>query len=236
MIYVTGDMHGMAGLRRLEEWEDGRAGDYLIVAGDFGYPWDFSEEECAEIAWLESRPYQVLFVDGNHERFDHWSNRPVESWCGGLVQRLSDHSPILRLMRSEVYEIDGLRIFTLGGAASVDKAFRIPHVDWWPHEVPTKRNFEEAREKLDAAAWEVDYVVTHTCPKGLLADTLRPAVPVPGLPDGPLTEFFDEVDGRLDFKRWYYGHFHGDKDVDDRHTLLFNRIVSIGEGAGGQVG
>lgn len=66
MIYVTGDMHGMAGLRRLEEWQDGRAGDYLIVAGDFGYPWDFSEEECAEIAWLESRPYQVLFVDGNH--------------------------------------------------------------------------------------------------------------------------------------------------------------------------
>ncbi|MFR3452190.1 MAG: RNA 2'-phosphotransferase [Collinsella sp.] len=28
---------------------------FLIVAGDFGYPWDFSEDEGAEIAWLESR-------------------------------------------------------------------------------------------------------------------------------------------------------------------------------------
>ena len=52
--------------------------DYLIIAGDFGFPWDFSAEECADIAWLESRPYTVLFVDGNHERFDHWAERPME--------------------------------------------------------------------------------------------------------------------------------------------------------------
>lgn len=122
MIYVTGDLHGFVGLSRLKDWKEGRAGDYLIVAGDFGYPWDFSEDESAEIAWLESRPYRVLFVDGNHERFDHWASRPTEPWGGGMVQRLSDDSPIMRLMRSEVYEIDGARIFTLGGAASIDQA------------------------------------------------------------------------------------------------------------------
>lgn len=65
--------------------------DYLIIAGDFGFPWDFSAEECADIAWLESRPYTVLFVDGNHERFDHWAERPMELWHGGLTQRLSGH-------------------------------------------------------------------------------------------------------------------------------------------------
>ena len=71
-VYVTGDIHGGADMQKLRDWELGdslASDDYLIIAGDFGFPWDFSTEECADIAWLESRPYTVLFVDGNHERF-----------------------------------------------------------------------------------------------------------------------------------------------------------------------
>lgn len=70
-VYVTGDIHGGLDMQKLRDWELGdslTSDDYLIVAGDFGFPWDFSAEECADIAWLESRPYTVLFVDGNHER------------------------------------------------------------------------------------------------------------------------------------------------------------------------
>ena len=73
-VYVTGDVHGGLDMQKLRDWELGdslASDDYLIVAGDFGFPWDFSAEECADIAWLESRPYTALFVDGNHERFDH---------------------------------------------------------------------------------------------------------------------------------------------------------------------
>ena len=110
-VYVTGDIHGGADMQKLRDWELGdslASDDYLIIAGDFGFPWDFSTEECADIAWLESRPYTVLFVDGNHERFDHWAERPMELWHGGLTQRLSDTSPIRRLTRGEVFELDGL--------------------------------------------------------------------------------------------------------------------------------
>lgn len=225
---MTGDLHGPAGLEKLREWSEGKRGDYLIVAGDFGYPWDFSEEEHDEITWLESRPYTVLFVDGNHERYDYWAKRPSEKWHGGVVQRLSPTSPIRRLMRSEVYEIDGARIFTMGGAASIDRPYRTPHVDWWPHEVPTDRNFDEARANLDACGWEVDYVITHTCPTSLLSASAAPGRPIPGLSDTALCAFLDEIDGRLRFKRWYYGHFHKDIDVDERHTLLFEKIVPLG--------
>ena len=47
-IYVTGDLHGGMDIQKLYDWEVGPTlsrRDYLIVAGDFGYPWDFSEEE-----------------------------------------------------------------------------------------------------------------------------------------------------------------------------------------------
>ena len=127
-VYVTGDIHGGVDMQKLRDWELGdslTSDDYLIVAGDFGFPWDFSAEECADIAWLESRPYTLLFVDGNHERFDHWAERPMELWHGGLTQRLSDTSPIRRLTRGEVFELDGSTIFTMGGATSVDKEYRM---------------------------------------------------------------------------------------------------------------
>lgn len=80
-VYVTGDIHGGLDMQKLRDRELGDSltgDDYLIVAGDFGFPWDFSAKECADIAWLESRPYIVLFVDGNTNastigRSDPWS-------------------------------------------------------------------------------------------------------------------------------------------------------------------
>lgn len=60
MIYITGDLHGTAeyGCNRLLArcWPEGRGltrDDIVIVAGDFGYVWCFSEEECDEIARLD---------------------------------------------------------------------------------------------------------------------------------------------------------------------------------------
>lgn len=161
MIYVTGDVHGGFDMGKLRELDgcaglpavvpegaagspagDGRdaprlaevpapsAGDYLIVCGDFGFPWDFSDEECADIGWLESRPYTVLFVDGNHECFGHWAERPMESWHGGLVQRLA--------------------------------------------------------------------------------------------------AFFEELEARLSYRHWYFGHFHRDRAIDVRHTVLYQAVVPLG--------
>ena len=212
-VYVTGDIHGGADMQKLRDWELGdslASDDYLIIAGDFGFPWDFSTEECADIAWLESRPYTVLFVDGNHERFDHWAERPMELWHGGLTQRLSDTSPIRRLTRGEVFELDGSTVFTMGGATSVDKEYRIPYSSWWPQELPDERNFEEARAKLDSVGWTVDYVITHTCSTRMLSSTLYPASGWNCPSVDRLTAFFDELEDRLDYKRWYYGHFHRD--------------------------
>ena len=48
-VYVTGDIHGGVDMQKLRDWELGDSltgDDYLIVAGDFGFPWDFSAEEC----------------------------------------------------------------------------------------------------------------------------------------------------------------------------------------------
>lgn len=213
---------------RLTEVPTPGAGDYLIVCGDFGFPWDFSDEECADIGWLESRPYTVLFVDGNHECFGHWAERPMESWHGGLVQRLADGSPIRRLARGEVFLLDGARIFTMGGATSVDRAWRTPYFDWWPQELPDEENFEQARAKLDEQGWDVDYVITHTCANSMLPHALYPdrGWHAPG--QDRLTTFFEELEARLSYRHWYFGHFHRDRAIDARHTVLYQAVVPLG--------
>lgn len=231
-VYVTGDIHGGLDMQKLRDWELGdslTSDDYLIVAGDFGFPWDFSAEECADIAWLESRPYTVLFVDGNHERFDHWEERPMEPWHGGLTQRLSDTSPMpapdaRRGLRAR--RLDGLHhgrchergqgisraVFQLVASGASGRArFRC-------------RAGEARRGRL-----KVDCVITHTCSTRMLSPTLYPD-PSWERPDvDRLTEFLDELEDRLDYKRWYYGHFHRDGNPDERHTVLYDRIVRLGD-------
>lgn len=231
-IYVTGDLHSGLDIQKLYDWETGPTlsrNDYLIIAGDFGYPWDFSDAEEEEMFWLESGPYTVLFIDGNHERYDHWAERPCEMWHGGQVQRLRGSSPVRHLCRGQIYDLDGCTIFTMGGAVSVDKAMRISGMDWWPEELPSEAEIDEARKRLDEVNWKVDYVITHTCSNRMLPKALWPS---PGWqnPDfDRLTDFLDELEDKLEFKHWYFGHMHQDRDCDEKHTLLYNEIVELGK-------
>ena len=72
---------------------------------------------------LSELPYTILFVDGNHENFDRLlSEFPIEDWNGGKVHKIRPN--IIHLMRGHVFEIEGKRIFAMGGGYSVDKYMR----------------------------------------------------------------------------------------------------------------
>lgn len=234
-VFVTGDVHGGCDMQKLYDWDSAvgeslDADDYLIVAGDFGYPWDYSRGECDEIAWLEARPYNVLFVDGNHEQFAHWETRPLEMWHGGLTQRLSEDSPIRRLCRGELFELGGSCVFVLGGAASTDMDWRTPGIDWWPQELPSEEELAHADEVLAGCGWKVDYVITHTCSNRMLPYALYPDKTWQTPERDRFTGYLDTLEDRLAFRRWYFGHFHRDRDLDDTHTVLYNEVVRLGDG------
>ena len=91
-IYVTGDIHGYP-IRLSDESlkENGiplSKNDKLIVCGDFGLPWYGDKEEECCLDWLEAKPFEILFVDGNHENFDLLYKLPVEERYGGKVRKL----------------------------------------------------------------------------------------------------------------------------------------------------
>lgn len=234
MIYVTGDYHGGRDAAKLHprlfpEGESLSRGDVVIVCGDFGMPWTGSNDEAAQLAWLASRPWTTAFVDGNHECFSWYFEQPEEKWRGGRIHRFADYPSIVHLMRGQVYRLDGATVFTMGGATSVDRAWRVPGLSWFPEELPSAAEYEEAGRNLDHVGWKVDYVLTHTCATGLLPRALYPDTgwQTPDL--DALTEFLETLERRLFYRRWYFGHFHKDRDVDDRHTLLYQRVVRLGK-------
>ena len=50
----------------------------------------------------------------------------------------------------------------------------------------------------------------------------------PWYENDPLVSFLDRVRSDLIFKRWYFGHYHVDKQVSEQFFALYNRITPIG--------
>lgn len=134
---------------------------------------------------------------------------------------------------TEVYILEDKKIFTMGGGLSVDQKHRIPQISWWPQEYPSQAEKDNAIKNLEANNWEVDYVITHTCPLSAMPN-LEPLMP-PWSPsfddkkDDELSVWFDaEICPKLKYKKWYFGHFHVDHEFD-KYSALFSNVVELGE-------
>lgn len=233
MIYITGDTHGI-----IEEFEKRgllgdsllKAGDYLIVAGDFGFIFRTKGtmsylDEQMDMEKLKKLPYTILFVDGNHENFFRLYNHyPTEMWNGGRIHRIAPN--IIHLMRGQVYEIEGKRIFTMGGGYSRDKASRIEGDSWWREEMPSNGEYREATASLKDVNMQVDVIVTHTAPRKVILGMLRS----PDEHELELTGFFDWLMDEVTYDRWYFGHWHTDSDLGYRgFRTVYSDVVPIGE-------
>ena len=143
--------------------------DIVICAGDFGGVWFGDGRDEAALDWLESLPFTLAFVCGNHENYDALERYPVKDWHGGKVHRIRSH--VLHLMRGQVFELEGYHFFTMGGAKSHDTEdgilepgapdferkllmlqrkprarYRINHISWWAQEMPSEEEYAEARK------------------------------------------------------------------------------------------
>jgi hypothetical protein len=193
--------------------------DYVLICGDFGGVWNGRTGELYCRAWLDSKPFTTLFIDGNHENFDLLNAYPVQQWNGGKVHFVTDS--IIHPMRGQVFTIEGKTIFTMGGASSVDKALRREGVSWWKDELPSEAEYEEALKNLDACGWRVDYIVTHTVPARMLRE-LRPHM----RPD-PLNLFLDIVQDKLGYSKWFSGHLHEDREINEKYVLKYQDVERV---------
>jgi len=225
MIYVTGDTHGadcdFVKILWLAKEKHLTKDDYVIIVGDFGFIFEWDGPDDMEKWWLrfmQRQPYNILFLDGNHECFPRINACPEEEWHGGKVHRIRKN--ILHLMRSQVYEIEGKTFFVMGGAQSTDMTYRVEGQTWWPEELPDDGEYKEADAVLEKHHHSVDYILTHCAPT-TIENIVYPSV------ENRLTRYFDHVAAHTQFKHWYFGHYHLDMDVGDKFSCLYYRVLPI---------
>ncbi|WP_091020626.1 MULTISPECIES: metallophosphoesterase family protein [Paenibacillus] len=230
MIFITGDIHGtISANKRLNtknfsQQKQLTKNDYVVIAGDFGLIWDGSREDQYWLKWLDkTKPFTTLFIDGNHENFDLLEEYPVEIWNGGKVHRINDS--VIHLMRGQVFEIEGKKFFTFGGAASHDKEYRKEGKSWWSREMPSQEEYEEGLKNLEKHDWKVDYILTHTCSTTALEYieqrcTIR-------MERDEMHPYFYGIEQKVEYKQWYFGHFHHDFELPNKQRLLYTDIIKI---------
>ncbi len=250
MIYITGDCHqdfGRFNTRIFPEQKEMTKDDYVIVCGDFGGVWNRGGENKEEkhlMDWLEGKPFTTLFVDGNHENFDRLYAYPVEEWHGGKVHKI--RPTVIHMMRGQVFAIDGKSVFTFGGASSHDidggilepedpdfkrkkrklnqgwLPYCINHVSWWRQELPSQEEMEEGRRNLAAHGNAVDFIVTHCC-----ASSTQILLGGAGYRPDVATAYLEEIRQNTRFKKWFFGHYHDNRNVNAQELLLYEQIIRI---------
>ena len=131
---------------------------------------------------------------------------------------------LIHLMRGQVYNIEGQKVFTFGGADSIDKLNRCINLSWWEREMPSVEEYDEGLENLKNNDWKVDYVITHTCPEQIFGEVVENFKNVTSI-----EKYLAEIYGKLDFDLWYFGHFHDDKVIGEDFRLLYNDVIELGK-------
>lgn len=223
MIYICGDVHGQSNdfekIKRLKNFT--QKNDFVVILGDIGALWEDvpTEKEKNILSIYNSFNCPVLWIDGNHENFFRFKQLPTTSMFGGVVGQVSEN--IFHLRRGEVYTIDNKTFFVMGGAESIDRASRIPLISWWPDELPSKDEYENAKTNLEKVNNKVDYILTHDAPLSFYYEAYNKVIP------NELNHFLEMLNNTVEFKMWYFGHHHMDEIIDDKHIVVYNTIRTI---------
>lgn len=157
-VGVVGDLHGNAGwvqtllpaMRRFDPTMR-----TVLQLGDYGFDHPSVGTHPVDYWARKAGIERVLVTLGNHERWDKIT--PAQEASPGQAIRVS--AVVWLLPRPFRFTISGREVLSLGGASSVDKAFRTVGRDWFEDELIT-----DAMEHAAISAGSADVLLTHESP------------------------------------------------------------------------
>ena len=220
MIYITGDTHrDFSRLFGVDSSEE----DMLIVLGDAGIDYYLNEEDNNFKEYLKRFKLKLFCIRGNHEeRPENIKTYKEKEMFGGKVFIEEEYPYLIFAKDGESYNIDGKSVLVIGGAYSVDKEYRLLYgSQWFKDEQLNEKEQEKILKKVKGKHFDI--VLTHTCPlkyepkevfmTGL--DQLKV--------DKSTEKFLDKIEERIDYDKWYCGHYHTEKKID-KLEFMFGRI------------
>lgn len=230
MLFITGDIHGSTErIRDIEKfcaYKKTTTDDCIIMLGDVGINFSLDYRDTIRKEMMSKIPVTFVCIRGNHEaRPETIPTYQKKCMFGGMVYFEPQYPNIVFLVDGGEYTIQGKKILAIGGAYSVDKFYRMMKgYTWFEDE---QLNEEERASILDSIKGnEYDIVLTHTCPyEWQPVELFLPEVDQSKV-DKTTELFLSEVKENIKFGKWYFGHFHGDKDVGE-YEMLYYKIKTI---------
>ena len=230
MIYITGDKHRRFGrLMEFCELAEPIREDVLIILGDAGINYFGTEKDVALKRQLSELPIALFCVHGNHEmRPETIANYQEMQWRGGTVYAEPEFPSLLFAKDGEVYEFAGRRCIVIGGAYSVDKPFRLANgLEWWANEQPSEETKQKVERRLNQENWKIDVVLSHTSPQKYIPREKFLAGVEQSTVDYSTEVWLDSIEERLIYDRWYCGHYHTRKVIDNMCFLFEDYLEFI---------
>jgi len=85
---------------------------------------------------------------------------------------------------------------------------------------------ERVEQRLDLEKWNVDIVLSHTCPmKYVPREEFLSCVDQSSV-DNSTEEWLETIENKLTYSRWYCGHYHTNKTID-KMKFLFEDFLEL---------
>lgn len=164
-----------------------------------------------------------MFIDGNHENHPRLNSFP-ETWiCGARAHQIS--ISVYHIIRGEILELGDAAVLCIGGADSLDKAWRTEGEDWWREEQISESDIENANNGLSCREHTIDYVITHCLPQSILSRLFPTMNPTRS------SRLLDSVFWNAEIqKKWIAGHYHKDEIYEEQEGifhLIYDDIVEL---------
>ena len=235
MFYITGDTHG--DFQRLENFayqkKLSQDKDTIIILGDVGINFSRGEQNSKDKLtkkFLSYSDYSLFCIKGNHEQYpDKIKGYKEKIWHGGKVFYEEEFPSLIFAQDGEIYDINGFKCLVIGGAYSVDKPYRVANGwMWFDDEQPSEKTKKYVENQLKDNDWKVDFILSHTCPYDERPTHLFSPYIDQSLVDTSTEQWMQKIANKTDFKRWYYGHYHGEYE-SGKFKLMYYGIEKFPE-------
>lgn len=229
--FITGDIHGR--LEKIDMFYREIIKDKslkienvcLIILGDCGFNYYLNKKDTLLKHAANEYGFKILNIKGNHEIHpDVLENYKLKEWNEGMVYVEDLYPNLLFAKDGEIYNINNKKTIVIGGAYSVDKEYRLLRgFKWFDTEQLSENDKKYVLQQLDKVNWNVDCVFSHAAP--LKAEPRHLFLPFidQSKVDKTTEIFLDKISDKLNFKDWYFGHYHSEYD-NGKYHLLFNDI------------
>ena len=229
MDIITGDIHGYWG--HLNTLINRKNPKKLIICGDFGFWPHYHKSKNFHktgVSWdqygIKNPKTDIYWIDGNHENHEVISNLVMEYGRNDPIKiSRFKNGNVYYMPRCSTMDINGYKCLFIGGALSIDKNRRIEGVSWLKNEVLSYSDY------LNLPNTKIDIVFSHTIPS-CISHKMK-------IDDGLLSKFKDcsceiltEVFNEYKPKKWYFGHFHKQYDLNFENCHFIGLDMAGGYG------